>query len=78
MTRSTRLLAAAMLIAARGSPELVSASDDVLVPPSEVPPGGADLNQPFQLWMMPIRDVAPAANVRHDQVILWIVTVCEP
>src|SRR3954471_22058703 len=70
--------AAAVLVAACRSAELVAARNDVLIQPAEVPPGGADLDEPLELRMVPVRDVSASADVRHDQMVFGVMAVREP
>ena len=41
----------------------------------DLPPGGADLDQPLQWWVMPVEHAAPAADVRDQQVAFGILRV---
>src|SRR6185437_6086348 len=70
--------AAAMFIAGHRRAHLVAPAHRVVVEPAEVSPGRPDLDEPFELGIVPIENATPTADVRNKQMAVGVVRVGGP
>src|SRR2546425_10311794 len=76
--RNAAAAATAVLVARGRSAELVAAAHRFRVEPAEVAPRRADLDQSFELRIVPIEDAAAPADMRDEKVAFRVVAIGRP